>query len=100
MAQPGHLLPRDFRVRRAKCRRDFSRSLAHHFELAEDGALMQVAGEKRAFIETCDEGQRILGGKHDVEKKRRIAPTLVRTVRRHKQAPRASGYAVYGYSCG
>ena len=48
-------------MRRAKCRRDFSSSLAHDFEFADDGALMQVACEKRLFIEIRNEGLRILG---------------------------------------
>jgi len=43
---------------------------------------MQVAGEKRPLIETRDKRQRILGGEHYVEKKRRIAP-----------APRRNGQA-------
>jgi hypothetical protein len=62
MAQSCHLRPRDFGMRCAEWLRDFSRSLAHDFELADDGALMLAAGEKRRFIQTRDERQRILGG--------------------------------------
>jgi hypothetical protein len=53
-----------------------SRGLAHDFEFADDGALMQVACKKRPFIETCDEGQRVFGSKKDVEEERLIAPAL------------------------
>src|SRR5271166_3839432 len=56
MAQAGHFPPRDFRMRRAKGFRDPSGSLADDLELADDGALMQVACKKRALVEIGDEG--------------------------------------------
>jgi hypothetical protein len=55
------LLPGDFRVRGAKRRSHFSRSLSHDFELADDGALMQAALQKLALVETGDESQGVPG---------------------------------------
>src|SRR5271166_2215528 len=88
MAQAGHLPPRDFGMRRAEGFRDPSRRLTDDFELAHDGALMQVTRKKGALVEIGDEGQRILCGERHVEKKGRVAPVLAGLVRRHRRSLR------------
>jgi hypothetical protein len=54
-------------MRRAKGFRDPSGSLTDDLELADDGALINVARKKAALVETGDERQRILGGKRHIE---------------------------------
>src|ERR1700693_3111023 len=100
MTQARHFLPWDFHMCVAKRGRNLPGRLTHDFELANDGALLEIARKKSALVETGDKGHRILGGKHYVEKKRRVAQAPTGRISRHRSPLRPSICYACGCSCG